>query len=42
VVIGEKGLALGTVELKERRTGSVKKLAPGDVPAQVRELLGLR
>ena len=42
VVIGEKGLAQGTVELKERRTGAVKKLAPGDVPVQARELLGLR
>jgi prolyl-tRNA synthetase len=42
VVIGEKGLAQGTVELKERRTGAVKKLAPGDVPAQVRESLGFQ
>ena len=42
LVIGEKGLAQGTIELKERRTGAVKKLAPGDVLAQVRELLGLR
>jgi prolyl-tRNA synthetase len=42
VVIGEKGLAQGTVELKERRTGTVKKMAPADVPGQVREQLGLR
>ncbi len=42
VIIGEKGLAQGTVELKERRTGAVKKLAPRDVSAQVRESLGLR
>jgi prolyl-tRNA synthetase len=42
VVIGEKGLAQGTVELKERRTGAVKKLAPDDVPAQVREQLAPR
>jgi prolyl-tRNA synthetase len=42
LVIGEKGLAQGTVELKERKTGAVKKMAPGDVLAQAREWLGLR
>lgn len=42
LVIGEKGLAQGTVEFKERKTGAVKKMAPGDVPAQAREWLGLR
>ncbi|MSQ77812.1 MAG: proline--tRNA ligase [Nitrospiraceae bacterium] len=41
LVIGEKGLAQGTVELKERKTGTVKKMAPGDVLAQAREWLGL-
>jgi prolyl-tRNA synthetase len=42
LVVGEKGLAQGTVEFKERKTGAVKKMAPGDVPAQAREWLGLR
>jgi prolyl-tRNA synthetase len=42
VVIGEKGLAQGTVELKERGTGAVAKMAPGEVPSRVRECLGLR
>ncbi len=42
LVIGEKGLAQGTVEFKERKTGAVKKMAPGDVLAQAREWLGLR
>jgi len=42
LVIGEKGLAQGTVELKERRTGTVKKMAPGDVPTQIREHLDQR
>ena len=42
LVIGEKGLAQGTVELKERKTGTVKKLAPGEVLPQVKEWLGLR
>jgi prolyl-tRNA synthetase len=42
LVIGEKGLAQGTVELKERRTGTVKKMAPEDVLPQIREHLGMR
>jgi prolyl-tRNA synthetase len=42
LVIGEKGLAQGTVEFKERKTGAVKKMAPGDVLAQAREWLDLR
>jgi prolyl-tRNA synthetase len=42
LVIGEKGLAQGTVELKERGTGTVKKMAPEDVLPQVIEHLGLR
>ena len=41
LVIGEKGLAQGTVELKERKTGTVKKIAPGEVVPQAREWLGL-
>lgn len=41
LVIGEKGLAQGTIELKERKTGTVKKMAPGDVLSQAREHLGL-
>jgi prolyl-tRNA synthetase len=39
VVIGEKGLKEGLLELKERRTGAVTKLAPGEVPARLAELL---
>jgi len=42
LVIGEKGLVQGAIELKERKTGAVKKMAPGDVLTQVREHLGLR
>jgi prolyl-tRNA synthetase len=42
LVIGEKGLAQGTVELKERRTGTVKKMASEDVLPQIGEHLGLR
>ena len=42
LVIGEKGLAQGTVEFKDRKTGTVKKMAPADVLAQAREWLGLR
>ncbi len=41
LVIGEKGLAQGTIELKERKTGTVKKLAPDDVAARPREHLAL-
>jgi len=41
LVIGEKGLAQGTIELKERKTGTVKKLAPDDVASRAREYLGL-
>ena len=41
LVIGEKGLAQGTIELKDRKTGTVKKMAPGDVLSQAREHLGL-
>jgi prolyl-tRNA synthetase len=39
VVIGEKGLAQNQVEIKERRTGTVTKLAPGDVLPRLNELL---
>jgi len=42
LVIGEKGLAQGAIELKERKTGTVKKLAPGEVLSQVKEWLGPR
>ncbi len=42
LVIGEKGLAQGTVELKERKTGTVKKMAPGEVVPQAREWLGMQ
>jgi len=40
IVIGEKGLANNQVELKERGTGNVTKLAPTDVLPRVEELLG--
>ncbi len=39
VVIGEKNLSQGQVELKERRTGTVTKLAPADVVARLAEVL---
>ena len=39
LVIGEKGLAQGQVELKARRTGTVTKLPPAEVPATVTTLL---
>jgi prolyl-tRNA synthetase len=39
IVIGEKGLAQGQVELKERRTGTVTKLAPSEVVPRLKELL---
>ncbi len=39
VVIGEKNLSQGQVELKERRTGTVTKLAPADVVARLTEVL---
>ena len=40
IVIGEKGLAQGQVELKERRSGAVTKLAPSEVLPRLKELLG--
>jgi len=39
VVIGEKNLSQGLMELKERHRGVVTKLAPPDVVARVKELL---
>ena len=39
VVIGDKGLKDGQIELKDRRTGTVTKLAPADVAARLKELL---
>jgi prolyl-tRNA synthetase len=41
LVIGEKGLAQGAIEWKERRTGTVKKMPPDEVLGQAREHLGL-
>jgi prolyl-tRNA synthetase len=41
VVIGEKGLKEGQIELKERRTGTVTKLSPADVTTRLKELLKL-
>jgi prolyl-tRNA synthetase len=40
LVIGDKGLAQGQVELKTRRTGAVTKLPPAEVPLRVKALLG--
>src|SRR5712692_7421482 len=37
VVVGEKGLKEGQIELKERRTGTVTKLAPAAVAARLTE-----
>jgi prolyl-tRNA synthetase len=42
LVIGEKVLAQGAIELKERATGAVKKIAPAEALVQVREQLGRR
>lgn len=42
LLIGDKGLAQGIVELKERKTANVKRLAPGDVVKHVAELLSPR
>ncbi len=39
VVIGEKGLAQGTVEIKDRRTGSVTKVGPEAVVARIQGAL---
>jgi prolyl-tRNA synthetase len=39
VVIGEKGLAQGTIELKERKTGQVTRHAPEKLPEHLRRLL---
>jgi prolyl-tRNA synthetase len=39
LVIGEKGLAQGAVEFKERKTGQVTKLSPDAVAAHVQSLL---
>src|SRR3989441_12073154 len=40
VVIGEKNLSQGLMELKERRSGTLTKLAPADVAARLEEMLG--
>ena len=39
VVIGEKNLSQGLMELKERRTGTVTKLSPADIRTRLIELL---
>ncbi len=39
IVIGEKGLAQGTVELKDRRTGKPQPVAPQAVPEELARLL---
>ncbi len=39
VVIGDKNLAQGLMELKERRAGAVTKLAPANAVARLKELL---
>ena len=40
VVIGEKNLAQGQIEIKERRTGAVTKLSPAEIASRLKELLG--
>lgn len=40
IVIGDKGLADGVVELKVRRSGTKSRIAPTDVVAQLRRLSG--
>ncbi len=39
LLVGDKGLAQGTVELKERRTGAVSKIAPDRVLSKIQALL---
>lgn len=39
VVIGDKGVKDGQIELKERRTGAVTKLAPAEAAARLKDLL---
>jgi prolyl-tRNA synthetase len=39
LVIGEKGLAQGTVELKQRKTGEVKRITPDAVVPAIQGLL---
>jgi len=39
VVIGEKNLSQGLMELKERRTGTVIKLAPAEITTRLIGLL---
>ncbi|MDF0673090.1 MAG: proline--tRNA ligase [Nitrospira sp.] len=38
IVVGDKGLADGVVEIKIRRTGNKSRIAPGDLVAQLRTL----
>ncbi|NGZ09788.1 MAG: proline--tRNA ligase [Nitrospira sp. LK70] len=38
IVVGDKGLADGVVEIKIRRTGNKSRIAPGDLVAQLRKL----
>ena len=40
LVVGEKGLAQGTIELKERKTGEIKRIAPNGVLAAISALIG--
>jgi prolyl-tRNA synthetase len=39
LVLGEKGLAQGTVELKQRKTGEVRRIAPDTVLLSVQNLI---
>ena len=39
VVIGEKNLSQGLMELKDRRPGTVTKLSPADIRTRLIELL---
>jgi prolyl-tRNA synthetase len=40
VTVGKRGLAEGLVELTERATGETRKVAPGEVAAQLGALTG--
>ncbi|WP_447598566.1 proline--tRNA ligase [Nitrospira sp. Nam80] len=41
LVLGDKGLAQGVVELKARKTGQTTRLDPNEAVAAIREVLGL-
>ena len=38
VIVGDKGLAEGLLEVKTRRTGDKIKISPADIPARILQL----